>query len=213
MSARSVRTVALSFALVLGLAGMAHASSYVMGNEAIARSDTERPVGGFTVCDTNNSSALDGTIDTITYYAVPDAGSLRFVIADAARMVTWVSEPVQPPAEGGLDIVELDPLVAVSVGSNLCVWTSTSGSVSSDLGLGEAWWFDFGSPEVGSTELAVVQGGSVTMSMNATMTPAGPNTGDACRDGGWEDFGHFANQGKCIASLMTAGRADRSVLR
>lgn len=47
---------------------------------------------------------------------------------------------------------------------------------------------------------------SQTVSTPVTFTPATPTSGDQCKNGGWQSYGIFKNQGDCVSYVATRGK-------
>jgi hypothetical protein len=66
---------------------------------------------------------------------------------------------------------------------------------------------DFGAPPpVGATVTPVQSNSSFLGNISATLSPALPTTKDECKDGGWQSFGVFKNQGDCVSFVATGGK-------
>lgn len=196
---RRISTILIvMFATVFSLATAAHALTATLGNDAIYRGNVDG-YSNFTIVDTNNPAAFDGTFAEIEYYA-HRAGNIRFVIVDITDTVTWVSDVVTA-TEAGVKTVTFDEPVGVTAGSNIGVYSELSGVVSWQYAAAApaAWEANnAGLPSVGEmlTYEATTEGR--IYSMNANIEASSPAI---CKDGGWEMYG-YKNQGQCIASIV-----------
>lgn len=195
--------MAIVSAMTLTAVTAAFGVSATMGNDAVPRSHIDS-WSHFTVVDTNNPAAFDGTMAEVTVFG-QRAGIVRFVIVDAANVITQVSDEVAV-AGTGVETLALPEPMGVTTGANLGVHFVGQSSIPSDRFVGEpAYWNPQGSaPTVGQ-----VVGTSGTesriYSMNAAITASSP---DVCKDGGWEGYG-YKNQGQCIASVVANERASK----
>ena len=89
-------TGAIALLLAVSTAGAVFGLSDGIGNPATDRAVVDS-YANFTIVDTNNSAAFDGTFTAIEYWA-GRAGDIRFVIVDSNDKVTWVSDVIQAAA-------------------------------------------------------------------------------------------------------------------
>jgi hypothetical protein len=57
----------------------------------------------------------------------------------------------------------------------------------------------------GDLDLAVGQGRRILILINTTPPPL-PTSKDECKNGGWQTFGVFKNQGDCVSFVTTGGK-------
>lgn len=196
---RRMSTVLIVMFAVLGLATAAHAAiTATLGNDATNRGFADG-YQNFTIVDTNNPAAFDGTFTEINYYA-QRAGDIRFVIVDTTDTVTWVSDVITATS-AGVKTVTFDEPVGVTAGSNIGVYSVLAGVVSWQYAASApaAWEANnAGLPYVGETLTYEATTQGRIYSMNATIEASSPAI---CKNGGWEMY-DFKNQGQCIASIV-----------
>jgi hypothetical protein len=64
-------------------------------------------------------------------------------------------------------------------------------------------------PDAGITSVTITRGTSATswdFFIDDVAFSTFPTTADACKDGGWETFGTFKNQGDCVSYVATGGK-------
>jgi hypothetical protein len=100
-----------------------------------------------------------------------------------------------------------DPVIAAQGGDYLGVWLP--GFVNA-CGFGSGAGLRVGvfasQPAVGATVSLTPTGSSVLVNISATLTPALPTTKAECKNGGWQAFGVFKNQGDCVSFVATGGK-------
>lgn len=188
--------------LTTALAVPAFAVTATMGSTAVPRPSLDTWTNSTTV-DTNHPAPFDGYFTQIEYDA-GGLGEMRFVVIDADRVVTWVSDPVTVTAVGAGELV-LDAPVGVTAGSNLGVYTVGAGVVGYEVDTSAATilqTYGGGVPAVNSAPAFEDPGDLVRptriYSMNAEIEASSPQI---CKDGGWRTWG-YKNQGQCIASVV-----------
>ncbi|WP_052666789.1 hypothetical protein [Nitriliruptor alkaliphilus] len=216
MRKRTAGTLLTAILLTMAMVGTATAITTI-GNAATDRGKVDT-WSNFTIVDTNNPASGEGSFSEVEFYA-HQAGVIRFLVADAGKVVTYLSDPIDVSTAGEQTaILSVDGVATpagVTTGSNLGVYSQGEGVVSFEYaGDAPAYFtgFESGLKDVGENLGDSQVGASERFySMNATITPAGPATKDACKDGGWESFtlNEFRNQGECVSYLMANERAGK----
>ena len=199
---RRTTTLLITGLLTTALAAPAFAVTATMGNDAIPGTAVDTWSNSTTV-DTNHPAPFDGYFTQIDYYAQA-VGEMRFVVVDAAGVVTWVSDPVQVTATGADELV-LDAPVGVTAGSNLGVHTVGTGIIGFVVDTSAATilqTYGGGVPAVNSApafrDPGTLSSPTRIYSMNAEIAASSPQI---CKNGGWQTWG-YKNQGQCIASVV-----------
>lgn len=107
-----------------------------------------------------------------------------------------------------------DPPIAVQGGDLLGFW-ATRGTQGCALISAPGDTYVYGDaraprPSVG-TVISTNSGTERLLNISATLTPALltpalPTTKDDCKNGGWQSFGVFKNQGDCVSFIATGGK-------
>lgn len=200
---RRIMAISMAALIAMGMvAGPALASATgSIGNDAEPRPERDTSWEDWHLIDANNSADIDGTIDAIDYYSKAN-NPMRFFLVDDKLTVQWVGEEFDAGVGGGT--YDLDEPVGVAEGWYLGMYFADTGTIAYEGG-GTIYSQDqdSGMPQL-NDELNAERKVERTYSLVADITPASPETKDACKAGGWEEFDpEFRNQGQCIRYVNT----------
>jgi hypothetical protein len=167
-----------------------------------------------------------------TAYAVQTANSAYVVPAGNWRVTSWSTQagaggsmslmifrptatpgtftvvgesPVESLTANSLNTFTLASPIAVQPGDLLGLWSTGANCAG---GVGGVVPFDFVStpPPVGATLTPPFTQAPLDLNISAVLSPALPTAKDECKDGGWQSFGVFKNQGDCVSFVATGGK-------
>jgi hypothetical protein len=137
----------------------------------------------------------------------PTAIPGSYTVVGASEVQTLASTNV-------LQTFSLDTPIAVQAGDLIGFWaTDTTGGCALMSALGDTYVYAgpfLSQPSVG-TVISATSETNRLLNISATLTdmtlpPALPTTEADCRNGGWERFGGFKNQGDCVSFVATGGK-------
>jgi hypothetical protein len=129
------------------------------------------------------------------------------VFRPAGSAFTVVGEsPLEALTANSLNTFTLAAPIAVQ-GSDLLGLFDTAGTACGVFGGAGAIAGDFGPPPpVGATPALNQSNPAFLANISATLSPALPTTKDECKNGGWQSFDVFKNQGDCVSFVATGGK-------
>jgi hypothetical protein len=138
-------------------------------------------------------------------------GSMGLMVFRVAGSGTWTvvgASPVETLVDGTLNVFDLATPIAVQGGDviGMEVHQALCGGGGSGSIFGG---FGGTPPAVGQTVSPPLLSGGFAANISVTLTrvgSAGPATKDDCKNGGWQSFGQFKNQGDCVSFVATGGK-------
>jgi hypothetical protein len=131
-------------------------------------------------------------------------GLMVFRPTGSAYTVVGAS-PVEPLTANSLNTFTLAVPIAVQ-GGDLLGLTATSATACGTFTSGTVVGNTGAPPSVGTTVTPPLTLSPRELNISATLSPARPTTKDECKDGGWQSFGVFKNQGDCVSYVATGGK-------
>jgi len=211
-------TVALS-AMVLAAGALATTTVTIGQTFANANSSCS---GDFSIVQTTVSAGASyavpsGNWNITTWSTYANGGSMGLMVirptaTPGSYRVVGESQVQTLAAASALQTFNLntvtDPPIAVQGGDLLGFW-ATGGTQGCALVTDPGDTYVFGGPgpepSVG-TVISTSSQDTRRLDISATLTPALPTTKDACKNGGWQSFGVFKNQGDCVSFVATGGK-------
>ncbi len=140
--------------------------------------------------------------------AGPAGGSMSLMIfrptATPGTYTVVGESPVQTLTVNSLNTFTLTSPIAVQPGDLLGMWESGVNCVSASGGVVEYSTFT-PQPPVGAT-FTPTSSQTGDLNISAVLSAALPTTKDECKDGGWQTFDVFKNQGDCVSFVATGGK-------
>jgi hypothetical protein len=152
------------------------------------------PAGNWRVTSWSTQAGAGGSMSLMIFRPTATPGTYTVV----------GESPVESLTANSLNTFTLTIPIAVQPGDLLGMWQSgancgvpSGGVIKSTITTTQ--------PPVGATVTPIISEPG-QLNISAVLSPALPTTKDECKDGGWQSFDVFKNQGDCVSFVTTGGK-------
>jgi hypothetical protein len=153
------------------------------------------PAGNWRVTSWSTQAGAGGSMSLMIFRPTATAGTFTVV----------GESPVESLTANTLNTFALTSSIAVQPGDLLGLW-SAGANCGVPSGVGVLPFDSVSTPPAVGATLTPPFASSGHLNISAVLSPALPTTKDECKDGGWQSFGVFKNQGDCVSFVATGGK-------